>query len=206
MLIDAWNVLHQTGVLPPDLAGVGLKGLSALIQKSRWANERVLLVCDGTPSSPHMGLATGIRAVFSGHEREADDLIESQIATSTAPRRLTVVSSDRRVKSAARKRGCKVLSSQAFLERLVYDAQAPKKTHPKRPTKVDFPTDLVAEAKALIEEGPKPRPIRSSGAQTPATRPTTVNTVPLTPPRDDLDSGPLPKSIIDAARKLLEEG
>ncbi len=199
LLIDAWNVLHQTGVLPPDLAGVGLRGLGVLIHRSRWARQQVILVCDGTPSGAHIGLGTGIRAVFSGHDREADDLIEGHIAASTAPRRLTVVSSDRRIKAAARKRGCTVLTSQAFLERLVHDAERPLKAPPGPPKKVDLPRDMIAEAQAMVDHVPN-LPTRQP---TPKKMPSADQ--PEVPARADLDDGPLPQSIIDAARRLLEE-
>ena len=198
LLVDAWNVLHQTGVLPPDMAGVGLKGLGRLIQGSRWGSGRVLLVCDGTPKGPHAGLPTGMHVAFSGPDREADDLIEAQISASTAPRLLTVVSSDRRIKAAARKRGCKVLTSSAFLERLVRDAQRPSRSAPKRPDKVDLPEDMIAEARAMLDRGPEVEPVaETDNAASQKTR------KPKPPPVDD---GPLPQSVIDAARRIMEEG
>jgi len=45
-----------------------------------------------------------LEVVFSGSNREADDIIEKLILENTAPRNLTVVSSDRRIKTAANKR------------------------------------------------------------------------------------------------------
>lgn len=196
LLVDAWNVLHQTGVLPPDMAGVGLKGLGRLIQGSRWGSGRVLLVCDGTPKSPHAGLPTGMHVAFSGPDREADDLIEAQISASTAPRLLTVVSSDRRIKAAARKRGCKVLTSSAFLERLVLDAQRPSRTTPKRPDKVDLPKDMIEEAKAMVNRVPEPAPEPDAVASPKKRQPKHA-------PSDD---GPLPQSVIDEARRIMEDG
>ena len=199
LLVDTWNVLHQTGVLPPDLAGVGLKGLGQLIQRSRWGSAGVVLVCDGTPSGPHMGLPVGIRAVFSGHDREADEVIEGYIAASSAPRRLTVVSSDRRIRTAARKRSCSVLTAELFLERLVYDAEGRRKPQPTRPHKVDLPTDMIAEAQAMLDQVQGLPTRRRAPKRPPADQP-------AAPKRADLDGGPLPQSIIDAARRLLEEG
>ena len=200
LLVDAWNVLHQTGVLPPDMAGVGLKGLGRLIQGSRWGSGRVLLVCDGTPKGPHAGLPTGMHVAFSGPDREADDLIEAQISASTAPRLLTVVSSDRRIKAAARKRGCKVLTSSAFLERLVVDAQRPSRPAPKRPDKVDLPEDMIAEAKALVDRAPEP-------ASEPASEPDpAASPKKRQPTHAPSDEGPLPQAIIEEARRIMEGG
>ena len=39
LLIDAYNVLHVVGVLPPDLAGIDLEELAILIAKSRFRGE-----------------------------------------------------------------------------------------------------------------------------------------------------------------------
>jgi hypothetical protein len=155
LLVDTWNVLHQTGVLPPDLAGLDLKGLGQLIRGSRWAREGVLLVCDGAAQGPHSGLPTGINVAFSGPHQEADDVIEARIKASSAPGRLTVVSSDRRIMTAARKRGCTVLSSKVFLERLAFDAQRPRGRRAPQPPTVDLPADLIAEAQALLDQQKK---------------------------------------------------
>ena len=114
-----------------------------------------MLVCDGTASGPHAGLPPGINVAFSGPHREADDLIEARISASSAPGRLTVVSSDRRVMTAARKRGCPVLSSKVFLERLALDAQRPRRRPTDRSPSVDLPPDLIAEAQALLDDKKK---------------------------------------------------
>ncbi|OQA03114.1 MAG: YacP-like NYN domain protein [Planctomycetes bacterium ADurb.Bin401] len=45
-----------------------------------------------------------LEVVFSGPNREADDVIEKLIQQNTAPRNLSVISSDRRIKQAAEKR------------------------------------------------------------------------------------------------------
>ncbi len=199
LLIDAWNVLHTTGVLPPEMAGVGLRGLGQLIQRSRWGSQRVQLICDGRPPGPHSGLPHGMTAIFSGPDREADDLIEARIATTSAPGSLTVVSSDRRIRTAARKRGCKVLTSAAFLEALVRDAQQPRRTGPTRPTQVDLPDDLIAEAQSLAGSAPPPLPPSVPSPAPPEPPPKTDASPPAQPPT----SGDLPADIIEEARRLL---
>ncbi|MCH2135103.1 MAG: NYN domain-containing protein [Phycisphaerales bacterium] len=208
LLIDTANVLHQTGVLPPDLAGVGLRGLGALIKGSRWGAERVTLVCDGAPRGPHAGLPTGMHAVFSGHGATADDLIEARIAASNAPRTLTVVSSDRRIIKAARKRRCRSLTSEAFLRTLVTDAQRRRKAAPPRPSRVDLPTDLIAEAQAMADAHGGPTPPQATPQPSPPGPPKQSTNAPTSdpPPAEPLDESPLPKSIIEEARRLLGEG
>lgn len=143
LLVDAYNVLHVTGVLPPDLAGLDVEGLAALVARSRWTRKggRVRMICDGTgravgaapPRSPDKNRARSrfstssslVEIVHAGAGKDADGLIERLLERDTAPRSITVVSSDGRLRSAARKRRAAWLSSEAFLRQLTQDAQSP---------------------------------------------------------------------------------
>jgi uncharacterized protein len=51
---------------------------------------------------------------FSGFNNDADTVIEEKVAANTAPRRLTVVSSDRRLRKAAGERKAAALKSDIF--------------------------------------------------------------------------------------------
>ncbi|MFW5653144.1 MAG: hypothetical protein ACOC0P_03785 [Planctomycetota bacterium] len=224
LLIDVYNVLHTTGILPPDLAGIGLADLKRLIAISRYRSEQCRLVCDGVApvtsdlSGAHAPLrraagapsdragsfesdeyrvvyesrsdgsrskrrrwqpdhsAVGrsqtssdaragwdaaphdqtkdhlhtrgkrkrnrdehhitrdrdgvfyvddrfphLQVTWSGSGVEADTVIERLIRNSSAPRLLTVVSSDRRIIRAAKKRRSRPLTSDQFLMQLVAD-------------------------------------------------------------------------------------
>ena len=120
LLIDTFNVLHVTGILPPGLAGPDVRGLADLIAASRWKTAQVALVCDGTPPPSRPALEGQMRAIYSG-PREADEILERLIADSTAPKGLLVVSSDRRIRRAARRRNAAHLDSPAFLRCLLED-------------------------------------------------------------------------------------
>lgn len=127
VLVDAYNVLHATGVLPPDLAGMDLVDLAHLIADSRYGRRRVILVCDGGPLAsrepePLSEGPDGLWVFYAGPGRDADGAIEAMVAASTAPRRVTVVSSDRRVRQAGRRRRCAVVTADEFLEHLAADA------------------------------------------------------------------------------------
>ena len=138
LLIDTFNVLHVTGVLPPGLAGPGVAELAVLIEHSRWADMPVALVCDGMP--PPEGpprLPAGIRAIYS-KQIEADDILERLISDSSSPARLLVVSSDRRVRRAAKKRGAKDLDSEQFLRFLLDDRDRAR----LEPSKSNRPANL----------------------------------------------------------------
>lgn len=127
LLVDAYNVLHVTGVLPPDLAGLGVLELRDLILVSRFRHMPVALVCDGfgpgvrgvDESSTTSDL--GVTIHYTGSRRDADTHIERAIRACTHPHRLSIVSSDRRIVRAARRRRCRVMGSDAFLEALESD-------------------------------------------------------------------------------------
>jgi predicted RNA-binding protein with PIN domain len=122
LLVDTFNVLHQTGVLPPAIAGVDVEGLIELIGRSRFRRHHVRLVCDGASRVTEDVELPGTMAIeFSGKGRTADDVIIHHVKRSTAPRQLTVVSSDREIQKAARKRRCTVLGSPEFLRQLASD-------------------------------------------------------------------------------------
>jgi predicted RNA-binding protein with PIN domain len=131
LIVDTYNVLHVTGVLPPEHAGVGVHGLARLIARSRFADRRCILVIDGTrlhdddkdgpPTAPHHGVSIRL----SGHDREADDVIEELLADarrSGQARSTIVVSSDRRVQKAAKSVRADLLDSASFLRQLSIDA------------------------------------------------------------------------------------
>jgi hypothetical protein len=127
LLIDTYNVLHVTGVLPPELAGVSVEGLMRLIENSRYGHSRAELICDGVPTVRGAGeVRRGLVAVrYAGRRGEglsADDLIAAMIRASSSPRRLIVVSSDNAVLREAKRRKCRVLSSEQFLRQLAEDA------------------------------------------------------------------------------------
>ncbi|MCI0362290.1 MAG: NYN domain-containing protein [Phycisphaerales bacterium] len=128
LLIDTYNVLHTVGVLPPDLAGIDLRGLIDLLHNSRYGRDKITLACDGAPQpgddQPKLPPESPFAIRYSGKGRSADDLISQIVHASSAPRKLTVVSSDHQVLRTARKRRCPTLSAQEFLGQLVNDALA----------------------------------------------------------------------------------
>lgn len=87
----------------------------------RTAPEKVRVIFDGTP--PYGPLAEQIRDeridVKYAAGRTADELIIEYIAADSSPRRLTVVSTDREIRDAARRRQCKMETSEDFSKALV---------------------------------------------------------------------------------------
>jgi predicted RNA-binding protein with PIN domain len=68
---------------------------------------------------------------------EADDFIERRIAHDSAPSRLIVVSSDRRIREAARRRGCESWPCNEYLDwldRTERERNRPRSPEPDKPT------------------------------------------------------------------------
>jgi len=118
LLIDCYNVLYAT--MPPCLAGLEEAGLCHALTRSVWADDRIVVVCDGgvKPHGPARSPVAGVRLIYSGKDRSADDVMITMIGKDSAPRRLTVVSSDRQIQKAARRRRCRVVSSDQFISML----------------------------------------------------------------------------------------
>jgi predicted RNA-binding protein with PIN domain len=78
------------------------------------------LVFDGTgpPDKARFDNISNLEVSFAGLAVEADDVIEDKINASTAPRTLTVVSSDRRLRNAAKARRAVSIKCEAFWDQL----------------------------------------------------------------------------------------
>ncbi len=123
LIVDAYNVLHVTGVLPPDLAGLEAPDLADLVAASRWSRHQVMILCDGTKPREIRDRRGAIGVHYAGGGVSADSAIERLVNESSHPRRLTVVSNDRAVQKTARRRGATVLRADTFLAQLAHDAQ-----------------------------------------------------------------------------------
>lgn len=139
VLLDANNILHVTGVLPPDIAGIDEEGLAQLVADSRYRGDAVCLVCDGPRRNRPTGPIAGVSLRYSGAGKTADEVIAHLVDQCTAPRRLTVVSGDRAILRDARKRRCPVLTATEFLETLARDhktrmsSKTPPRSRPQTP-------------------------------------------------------------------------
>lgn len=154
LLIDAYNVIQTPGVLPPDLAGLDVAGLAALIARSRYARRGARLVCDGGPEgqAEAVGPAKGIEILFAGPGREADDLIDQMLRSGGGARGMLVVSSDRRVQKMAHRRKARTLSSPEFLAQLTHD-QGRRPPEPRPAFAKAIPLDRGSIAYWLREFG-----------------------------------------------------
>jgi predicted RNA-binding protein with PIN domain len=124
LIVDCYNVLRTT--MPPALAGLDEAGLCRALARSAWAGQRITVVCDGAPK-PHArdSPVPEVELVYAGRGESADDLIAGLIEADSAPRRLTVVSSDRAIQKAAKRRRAAAMSSEELIHVLASGAGAP---------------------------------------------------------------------------------
>lgn len=128
LLIDGYNVLAPVA---PPARGVDTAWLqrerTQLIDRlvrglDREVRVRACVVFDAADpprDRPSEFVVEGLEIVFAVDYPEADDLLELLIMECSAPRTLAVVSSDNRVRLAAKRRGCTVYDSQPWFDDLL---------------------------------------------------------------------------------------
>jgi predicted RNA-binding protein with PIN domain len=124
-LIDGYNLLHAMGLLrgkagPHGLekARVSLLGRLAGAFGEYAGSVTVVFDASRAPTgADSSGQYQGVHVHYTQNQ-EADDLIEEFIRHDSSPRQLTIVSNDRRLKDAARRRQCRVLGCADFLDQI----------------------------------------------------------------------------------------
>ena len=124
-LIDGYNLLHAMGVLagrvgPHGLEKARLALLGRLLALHADDPGRVTVVFDAARAragAEREQEYNGLHILYALRE-EADDVIEAIIRRESTPRQLTVVSDDRRLKEAARRRQCPALGCLDYLEQV----------------------------------------------------------------------------------------
>ncbi|MDY0165427.1 MAG: NYN domain-containing protein [Thermoguttaceae bacterium] len=128
VLIDGYNLLHATGIVARGIgpgtlerARLALLGFLAGSMTPEQL-QRATIVFDAAgrqPGLPREANHRGMKVLFAAGYADADALIERLIRRHSAPRQLTVVSSDHQVQRAARRRKAKAVDSGAWYAELV---------------------------------------------------------------------------------------
>lgn len=119
LLIDGYNLYHfARSVYIDDGIDLALTAFVSIIDEwTRRSRQKVTLIFDGSipPALRQSSASLGSVALeFSGPGSDADSVIERHILTYSAPKLLTIVSSDHRIQKAGRRRHCKILGSDEF--------------------------------------------------------------------------------------------
>ena len=150
LIIDGYNLLHASGVFGADRGPRGFEQsraalLDMLVDLLGEATGDTIVVFDAARAPdglPARLVHGGIRVWFAREYPDADSLIEELVEGDTAPGHLVVVSSDRRLQAAARRRraravGCDEWLAEAKAARRGRDTK-PEKPAPPGPEGVDY--------------------------------------------------------------------
>ena len=130
ILIDGYNLLHVTGIFGSGPASFRrsrealLDFLAAMIDPAELP--RTTIVFDSSeapPGLPRKLKHSGLTVHYASDYESADELLEELIRAETAPRKLTVVSSDHRVQRAAKRRKATAVDSDCWYADLVRAAE-----------------------------------------------------------------------------------
>jgi uncharacterized protein len=146
IIIDGYNVLHAAGLLGAAVAPGGLERarlalLNFLVESLDPVEiPRTTIVFDaGRPpwGAPRMLRHRGLTVCFAANYDNADELIEELIRHDSAPRRLTVVSSDHRLRQAAHRRKAVSIDSETWYAELIEQRRQRRQSHGEKPKTPD---------------------------------------------------------------------
>ena len=184
LLIDGYNLMHAAGMLdrrrgPGVLEKARVALLNVLAESLDPADvPRTTVVFDAKdapPGVPRTLVHRGLCVRFAAEQEEADELIEELIRTNSAPRRLTVVSSDHRLQTAARRRRATAVDSEPWFDALLQARRQRREALPQSPSRgentlgegdveywlAEFGPPVLDEAdrlaKAMNEDRPLPK-------------------------------------------------
>jgi len=116
-IIDGHNLLHSIHKEDPHSGPIRDVQLCWIVGRYlKQISQTGEIIFDGTGPRDKSGFdnISNLEVFFAGLGTDADTVIEDKIVVNTAPRRLTIVSSDRRLRKAARARKAISVKSDVF--------------------------------------------------------------------------------------------
>lgn len=116
-IIDGYNLLWSIQKDDQDSAPITDVALCQIISRYLTSiNQDGEIVFDGIgpPEKTGFDNLQKLEVIFSGQNNDADSVIETKIKANFAPKRLTIVSSDQRLRNAARARKATSVKSETF--------------------------------------------------------------------------------------------
>jgi predicted RNA-binding protein with PIN domain len=120
-IIDGYNLLHSIRKANEDSNVISDAQLCRIVDVFlTQTKQKGEIIFDGIgpPDKSAFDNISKLEVFFAGPGKDADTVIENKIRASTDAKRLTVVSSDRRILQAARARKAAVIKSNAFWDNL----------------------------------------------------------------------------------------
>jgi len=121
VIIDGYNLLRSVQELDEQAELINEIQLCRVLDRYlKIIGQNGEIIFDGTGPLEKFGFenVTNLEVVFVGLSTDADTVIENKIKASTAPRQLTVISSDRRLQKAAHTRKTTLVKSHIFWNKL----------------------------------------------------------------------------------------
>lgn len=150
-LIDGYNLLHAAGMLGRGIGSGSLararnsllRALAASLPAGDLAATTVVFDAkEAPPGLPREETWHGIRICYAVGYEDADALMADLVRRDSAPRRLVVVSSDRQVQRAARRRRATAVDSQTWFDQLRRRRLHPPEAGPEEsPKTTGVPTE-----------------------------------------------------------------
>jgi predicted RNA-binding protein with PIN domain len=152
-LIDGYNLMHAAGAIDKHVKSGRtfhrkrrrfLDVLAGALGVDRAKRTTVVFDAKKPPADfPVESTYQGLSIVFALSDEDADARIERLIAKHSAPKSLTVVSTDRRIRQAANRRKARSITSEEFLD--VMDRFERRESRPLTAPAPDRPAASVAE-------------------------------------------------------------
>lgn len=158
LLIDGYNLMHAAGLARRDYGPGELEKcrhrfvryvVRHLTPGERPRTTIVFDAADAPPGVARHHVIQELEVLFAPRGEDADSLIEELIARHSAPRLVRLVSSDRRLQKAARRRKADFVRSETFIAEL--ERRGPVTDRPARPAPSD--PDLQAKFTGRVPAG-----------------------------------------------------
>jgi hypothetical protein len=131
-IIDGYNLLHSIRKANEDSDAISdvqlCRIVDVFLMQTKQKGE-IIFDGIGPPNKSAFDNMSKLEVLFAGPGKDADTVIENKIRASTDAKRLTIVSSDRRVQQAARARRAVVMKSDVFWNNLQRQLSRKKTSH-----------------------------------------------------------------------------
>ena len=148
LLIDGYNLLHAVGIIGRGIGPGGLERsrlallnflVESLDPKQSATTTVVFDAREPPPGGPRALDHRGIKVLFSTGYPDADALLDELIRAESAPRRLTVVSSDHQVQRSARRRKARAVDSDVWYAEIIRKRRDRQSQDVPKPSKPGVP-------------------------------------------------------------------
>ena len=164
--IDGYNLFFKTfDPLPENFQACRNRLIKILHDRVDYLKLNATLVFDAHHHSgeEHRFHPGNLEVVFTRKGQSADDFILEEIASSLAPHRETVVSSDRELRHRARNLGANVTSVEEFIDNLSSRFANKRRKEKKQPSSLQIPPPITdARKKKPVPSSPEPAPSEPS--------------------------------------------